>query len=125
MVLYLNIGEYLSYMSDDNGIPPQPQKKLQPILPQTKTWKHIGMDLICDLCESEDSYKHVLVSVCYVSKYVVVRPLKTKTSEEVIKNLKDVYLDMGLPDIIQHDQGKEFTSNVICCMWSKYTVQPW
>ena len=67
------------------------------------------MDLICDLCESEDGYKHVLVIVCYLSKYVVVRPLKTKTSEEVIQNLKDVYLDMGLPDIIQHDQGKEFT----------------
>ena len=62
--------------------------------------------------ESEDGYKHVLVIVCYLSKYVVVRPLKTKTSEEAIQNLKDVYLDMGLPDIIQHDQGKEFTSNV-------------
>ena len=93
-------------------LPPQPQKKLHPIPPPTKTWKHIGMDLICDLCESEDGYKHVLVIVCYLSKYVVVRPLKTKTSEEAIQNLKDVYLDMGLPDIIQHDQGKEFTSNV-------------
>ena len=70
------------------------------------------MDLICDLCESEDGYKYVLVIVSYLSKYVVVRPLKTKSSEEVIQNLKDVYLDMGLPDIIQHDQGKEFTSNV-------------
>ena len=93
------------------ALPPQPQKKLQPIPPPTKTWKHIGMDLICDLCESEDGYKRVLVIVCYLSKYVVVRPLKTKTSEEVIQNLKDVYLDMGLPDII-FDQGKEFTSNV-------------
>ena len=94
------------------ALPPQPQKKLQPIQPPTKTWKHIGMDLICDLCESEDGYKLVLVIVCYLNKYVVVRPLKTKTSEEVIQYLKDVYLDMGLPDIIQHDQGKEFTSNV-------------
>ena len=54
------------------ALPPQPQKKLQPIPPPTKTWKHIGMDLICDLCESEDGYKHVLVIVCYLSKYVVV-----------------------------------------------------
>ena len=70
------------------------------------------MDLICDLPESEEGYKHILVTVCYLSKYVAVRPLKTKTSQEVIQNLKDIYLDMGLPDIIQHDQGKEFTSNV-------------
>ena len=74
------------------------------------------MDLICDFSESEDGYKHILVSVCYLSKYVAVRPLKSKTSEEVIKNLKNIYLDMGLPDIIQHDQGREFTSNMSCIM---------
>ena len=76
------------------------------------------MDLICDLSESEDGYKHILVTVCYLSKYVAVRPLKSKTSEEVIKNLKNIYLDMGLPDIIQHDQRREFTSNVSCIMIS-------
>ena len=81
------------------ALPPQPQKKLQPIPPPTKMWKHIGMDLICDFSESEDGYKHILVTVCYLSKYVAVRPLKSKTSEEVIKNLKNIYLDMGLPDI--------------------------
>ena len=70
------------------------------------------MDLICDLAESEEGYKHILVTVCYLSKYVVTRPLKSKTSEEVVNNLKDIYLDVGLPNIIQHDQGKEFTSSV-------------
>ena len=93
-----------------NTLPPQPQKKIHPIPPQSQTWKHIGMDLICDLSVSEDGYKHVLVTVCYLSKYVVVKSLKTKTSEEIIENLKDIYLDIRLPDIIQHDQGKEFTS---------------
>ena len=94
------------------ALPRQPQKKLQLIPPPSKTWNHIRMELICDLHESEDGYKHVLVTVCYLSKYVVVRPLKSKTPEEAIQNLEDIYLDMGLPDIIQHDQGKEFTSNV-------------
>ena len=70
------------------------------------------MDLICDLPVSEEGYRHVLVTVCYLSKYVVIRPLKSKTSDEVIENLKDIYLDIGLPDVIQHDQGKEFTSKV-------------
>ena len=44
--------------------------------------------------------------------YVVARALKSKTSEEVIENLKYIYLDVGLPNIIQHDQGREFTSKV-------------
>ena len=40
-------------------LPPQPQKKLQPISLPSKTWKHIGMDLICDLSESEDGNIHI------------------------------------------------------------------
>ena len=75
------------------ALPPQPQKKLQPIPPPTKTRKHIGMDLICDFSEGEDGYTHILVTVCYLSKYVAVRHLKSKTSEEVINNLKDIYFD--------------------------------
>ena len=70
------------------------------------------MDLICDLTESEEGYKHILVTVCYLRKYVVARTLKTKCSEEVVRNHNDIYLVMGLPNIIQHDQGKEFTSGV-------------
>ena len=53
------------------ALPPQPQKKLQPIPPPSKTWRHIGMDLICDLPESEEGYKHILVTVCYLSKYML------------------------------------------------------
>ena len=56
---------------------------------------------------------HILVRVCYFPKYVMARALKTKTTSEVTGQLEDIYLDLGLPDIIQHDQGKEFTSKVI------------
>ena len=66
-----------------------------------------------DLPETPDGYKHVLVTVCYLSKFVVARPLRTKTTNEVIEQLEDIYLEFRLPDIIQHDQGKEFTSKVI------------
>ena len=69
------------------------------------------MDL-CDFPETPDGYKHTLVTVCYLSKYVVARALKSKTTDEVIRELQDIYLELGLPDIIQHDQGKEFTSKV-------------
>ena len=82
--LYYN-GEDLPYMSDDSGLATSTVKGTQPIPP---TWRHLGMDLICDLPESEDGYKHSLVTVIYLSKYVAVRPLKTKTSQEVIQNLR-------------------------------------
>ena len=53
----VNKGKDLPYMSDDSGLATTPQKKLQPIPPPSKTWKHIGMDLICDFAESKDGYK--------------------------------------------------------------------
>ena len=79
------------------------------------------MDLICGLPVTQDGFRHILVTVCYLSKFVVARALKSKTSEEILENLKDIYLDVGLPNVIQHDQGKEFTSKV-CLETQFYTL---
>ena len=62
--------------------------------------------------QNELGYKHVLVVICYSSKYVVARPLRTKTSAKVVAELVSVYLTYGVPNICQHDQGREFTSKV-------------
>ena len=57
---------------------------------------------------STDGYLHLLVAICYLSKYVIARPLKSKRSCEVIDQLRSIYLTLGTPEIIQHDQGPEF-----------------
>ena len=75
---------------------------LQPIPPPERPWQPI----------SKDGYLHLLVAVCYLSKYVVARPLKSKRSSEVINRLRNIYLTLGTPQIIQHDQGPEFRSKV-------------
>ena len=84
-------------------------RELQPIPPPTHPWKHLGIDLISDF---DDEMYHILVTVCYLSKFICERPLKTKTSREVISNLRERFLTYGQPLIIQHDQGPEFTSKV-------------
>ena len=93
------------------ALPPQPQKKLQPIPPPDQPWKHIGIDLVCDLQENAEGYKHI-VTICYLSKVCAVRLLKTKRSSEVLAQLESIYLTLGVPQIIQHDQGPEFVSKV-------------
>ena len=55
-----------------------PKSTKKPIQPPSRTWKHIGMDSICDLPVSSEGFKHVLVTVCYLRK----------NSEEVIKIFK-------------------------------------
>ncbi|KAI6653978.1 hypothetical protein LOD99_3154 [Oopsacas minuta] len=92
------------------ALPPQPQRKLQPIPPPDQPWNHIGIDLVCDLQENTEGYKHILVTTCYLSKFCPVRPLKTKTSREVLTQLENIYFTLGVPQIIQHDQRREFVS---------------
>ena len=85
---------------------------LQPIPPPERPWQHIGVDLVCDLPISKDGYLHLLVAICYLSKYVIARPLRSKRSRDVIDQLRNIYLTLGTPEIIQHDQGPEFRSKV-------------
>ena len=92
------------------SLPPQHQRKLHPIVPPKQPWYHVGMDLVVDLPSNSSGYKHILVAACYLSKFVTARPLSTKTTKSVLDALSDIYLTYGVPKIIQHDQGKEFTS---------------
>ena len=96
----------------DANLPLQPQRKLQPIPPPDQPWKHIGIDLVCDLQENSHGYKHLLVTTCYLSKFCAVRPLRTKKSSEVLSQLESIYFTLGVPQVIQHDQGPEFVSKV-------------
>ena len=93
-------------------LPPQPQRELQPIAPPEEPWKHCGIDLICDMPANSLGFHHVLVVVCYLSKFVVTRALKTKTTREVLDNLQDIYLTFGVPQIIQLPIFIIFTFNL-------------
>ena len=96
---------------------PQPQRKLQPIPPPKLPWHHLGIDLVVDLPTNSLGYKHIIVVVCYLSKFVSARPHLTRTTRAVLDALTEIYLIFGVPGIIQHDQGKEFTSKVRIVGW--------
>ena len=91
---------------------PQPQRELHPIPPPEEPWTHCGIDLVCDLPTNSKGFRHILVVVCYLTKYVAARALMNKTTREVLDKLHDIYLTYGVPKVIQHDQGPEFTSKV-------------
>ena len=43
------------------------------------------------------------------SRYIWLRPLESK---EIAKHLNEIYTEHGPPNILQHDQGKEFKGAV-------------
>ena len=93
-------------------LPPQPQREFQPMPPPEEPCAHSGIDLVCELPANSTGFRQILVVVCYPTKFVAARALKSKTTREVLDKLQRIYLTYGVSKVIQHDQGKEFTSKV-------------
>ena len=62
---------------------------------------------------TETGYKYILVSIDHFSKWYGGYFLKTKTAEEVLKNI-DIFMEnFGYPKILQVDNGTEFTNSLL------------
>ena len=70
------------------------------------------LDLI-ELPVSRQGYRYGLVIIDLFTSYVITRPLKSKTAEEVAHQLLTIFGDWGPPKAIQSDQGKEFVNQVL------------
>ena len=63
---------------------------------------------------SSNGYKYILTVICAFTKYLIAVPLRDKSSRLVAKALvKHVYLVHGPPEILIHDQGGEFWTQVM------------
>eukprot|EP00952_Eustigmatos_sp_NYUAD-ZCMA_P010491 42956-Eustigmatos_ZCMA.PRE.1 len=61
------------------------------------------------LARSNSNYRYIMNVVDVFSRYLMSRPLKTKTAEEVLKALKSMINEEGVvPHILQSDMGNEF-----------------
>lgn len=71
------------------------------------------VDLIDYQSQPDGDYKFILTYQDHLTKYVVLRPLKSKKAEEVTKTILKIFLDFGAPSILQSDNGKEFCNILI------------
>ena len=63
--------------------------------------------------QPDRDFKFVMVYQDHLTKFVVLRALKTKTSEEVAYNLVDIFMLFGAPSILQSDNGREFSNKIV------------
>lgn len=83
------------------------------------------VDLIDMQSQADDSYKFVLVYQDHLTKFVQLRPLKSKRAEEVAYVLLDIFTTFGAPSILQSHNGREFANNIVkelCEMWSELKI---
>jgi hypothetical protein len=48
-----------------------------------------------------------------LTNFTILRPLKSKTAEEVAYQLMDIFCTVGAPFILQSDNGREFANKII------------
>jgi transposase InsO family protein len=78
-----------------------------------RPFERIAMD-ITQLPKTPDGYQYILTIICHFSRYLIMVPMKTQTTEEVARILvKQFILKMGVPLSILTDQGKNFCSKLI------------
>ena len=61
-----------------------------------------------DIAEDNEGVHYLLVVIDLLSKFVWVRPLKTKTAKEVKEAFQDILSGDRKPEKLRTDQGKEF-----------------
>ncbi|GFU58111.1 KRAB-A domain-containing protein 2 [Trichonephila clavipes] len=79
-----------------------------------------------DLQSNRDGeYKFIIVYQDHLTKFVQLRPLKTKRTVEVAYHVLSIFLTFGAPAILQSDNGREFSNQVIskiCAMWKDVKI---
>lgn len=73
----------------------------------------------------DGEFKWLLSYQDNTTKFQNLRPLKTKTAVEVASELTKIFLIFGAPYILQSDNGREFTANVIkqiVIMWPECKI---
>ena len=61
--------------------------------------------------------------VDHLSKFACSRIIKSKTKEEVLSSIKEIFSIMGTPKILQSDNGGEFKNSLLEQYWSKVNVR--
>lgn len=71
------------------------------------------VDLIDMQSMPDGEFKWLLVYQDHLTKFVVLRALKNKIAAEAAEQLVDIFCLIDAPHILQSDNGREFTANVV------------
>ena len=71
------------------------------------------LDLIDKQSEPDGYYRFIMNYQDHLTKFTILRPLKTKTAEEVAYQIMDIFCMFGAPFILQSDNGREFANKII------------
>lgn len=71
------------------------------------------VDLVDLQTMPDGNFKYIMHYQDHLSKFHLLRSLTSKRASEVARHLLQIFVDFGAPLILQSDNGREFTAEVI------------
>ena len=93
----------------NNPIPPAP---LHPIPVVNEPFHTVLVDCVGPLPKTRKGNEYLLTVMCTMTRYPEAFPLRNIKSKTVVQALIRLFTHFGIPKIIQHDQGSNFTSKL-------------
>ena len=82
----------------------------------TEPFDHVAVDLFGPLPVSSNGYLYVLVLVDVATRFIILRPMRSKTAAETADTLALIIADFGVFKIMQSDNGKEFSNKLVAAL---------
>jgi hypothetical protein len=75
--------------------------------------QRIQIDIIDFQFMPDDGYRFILYAQDHFTKFCHLRPIKAKTVQDVVKELISIFASFGPPEVIQSQNGIEFSNTLI------------
>ena len=93
-------------MQDDH----QPQQ-IVPVI--TQPWKKLAIDIVGPLTTTQAGHRYLLTAIDLATRYPVATPLRRVDATTTANALVEIFSTFGVPVEIQHDNGGNFTSQLL------------
>lgn len=113
--------EYLKLCKpcEEKGKNPKKGIVVKPIL--SKEFNERGqVDLVDYQSTPDGEFKFVLNYQDHLTKFTILKALKTKTANEVAENLVEIFSILGAPAMLHSDNGGEFVNKIISAVATKW-----
>ena len=78
------------------------------------------VDLIDMQSQPDGDFRWIMNYQDHLTKYVVLKALRTKCADEVADKIIDVFCVFGAPKILQSDNGREFSNQLVTAVLKKW-----
>ena len=101
----------------------KPTQTLQPIHWPKKPWQHIQIDIFGEVQAAPHSQRSLVVVHDVHSKWIEIAATSTVTSSAIIQVLKELLTRLGIPEVLQSDNGPQFVSYEFEMLLQKLAIE--